>query len=78
MLAILKGFAEAQQRDIARKFRCPECGAVTRVAADDPRESVACWAVDMGIICTGRAVLENPTAEACADVRAWQRERAAR
>jgi hypothetical protein len=58
MLAILKGFAEAQQRDIARerKFRCPECGAVTRVAADDPRESVACWAADMGIICTGRAV----------------------
>jgi transcription elongation factor Elf1 len=77
MLAILKGFAEAQQRDIERKFRCPECGAVTRVDADDPRESVACWTADMGIICTGRAVA-NPTAEAMADLRAWQFERAAR
>jgi transcription elongation factor Elf1 len=77
MLAILKGFAGAQQRDIERKFRCPECGAVTRVDADDTRESVACWAADRDIICTGRAVA-NPTAEAMADLRAWQFERAAR
>jgi hypothetical protein len=44
---------------------------------DDTRESVACWTRDMDIICTGRAVA-NPTAEAMADLRAWQFERAAR
>ena len=81
-MAILNGFADATSR-MAREMQpkryvCPECGAVTRVDADDPRESVACWAADMGIICTGRAVPENPTTAAMADVRAWQAERVGR
>jgi hypothetical protein len=82
-MSILNGFAAATSRlarELSapqRKFRCPECGAVTRVDPDDPRESVACWTADRDIICTGRAVA-NPTSEAMADLRAWQFERAAR
>lgn len=56
-VSVLRGFGAVAARDAGtRIYRCGKCGAHTRVDADDARESVACWAADRGVLCTGRAV----------------------
>lgn len=63
-ISILNGFAEATSRmarDLQTRkdtYRCPECDAITRRdRIGNPPRSVACWATDCGVFCTGRAAL---------------------
>jgi hypothetical protein len=53
-MSILHGFAEARVR--MATYRCDECGAQRKWEADDAPESLACWARDGRVICTGRAM----------------------
>lgn len=61
-MEILNGFAEATSRMASEAsapclatYRCDECGAQRKWDADDAPASLACWAVDGRVICTGRA-----------------------
>lgn len=82
-MSILDGFAAATSRLASEmqdspRYRCDECGAVRlNYGEGEPPASLACWAEHCGIICTGRAIRENATAGACADLRQWQQERRA-
>lgn len=65
-ISILNGFAAATSRMASElqsgpRYRCPECGAVRRdhAPSGEPPASLACWAADRDIICTGRAVRED-------------------